>query len=217
MSSVYGALIGFALMLGALLLALFQSDPTALWQLSRSAGLVAYTMLWGSTAWGLLLSTRVGSELARPAHLMEAHQFLSQLAIGFTLFHALAMAGNQHLDLSLLNLLAPVSELRPLVALGQLALWLCVLLMVSHSLRKRLGNRWWRRLHYAAFLAFGAAAVHALALGSSSGQPVMRSFYLLTVGSVVVLTLYRILLREPARPGQKGRADGTRVHSAGGR
>lgn len=191
MSSVYGVLIGMALTAGAMLLTV--ADGPTQWQAGRSAGLVAYALLWGSVCWGLLLSTRVGAEVERPVHLMEAHQFLSQFALGFGLFHGLALRHGSDL-------------------LGPLAFLIALLVMVSHRLRQQLGNRWWRRMHYAAFLAFGAAAAHAIALGRS-----MPSFYLLTVGTVVILTIYRILAREPARSGTKGKPDGSRLHSAGGR
>lgn len=189
MSSFYGGVVGFALAAAALLLTL--AEGPALWRAGQMAGLVAYTLLWGSVAWGLLLSTRVGQELGRPPRLLEAHQFLSQFALGFALFHGLALRTESDF-------------------LGPLAFVVSALVLASHQLRKRLGNRWWRRFHYAAFLAFATAAAHALALGRPN-----PSFYLLTVGTVVVLTVYRVLAREPARPGPKGRPDGKRAHSAG--
>lgn len=191
MSSLYGVLVGVALSAGAMLLTL--ADSSTQWQAGRSAGLVAYALLWGSVCWGLLLSTRVGAEVERPVRLMEAHQFLSQFALAFGLFHGLALRHGADF-------------------LGPLAFLVAALVMASHQMRQKLGNRWWRRIHYAGFLAFGAAAAHGIMLGRS-----MPAFYLLTVGTVVLLTLYRILAREPARSGPKGKPDGSRLHPAGGR
>jgi DMSO/TMAO reductase YedYZ heme-binding membrane subunit len=40
------------------------------------------------------------------------------------------------------------------------------MLAVSFRLRKRIGPRGWRRLHYASFAAFGLAVAHALTAGT---------------------------------------------------
>jgi DMSO/TMAO reductase YedYZ heme-binding membrane subunit len=151
-------------------------------------------LLWGSVCWGLLLSTRVGQTTAPPRALNDAHQYLSELALGFTLFHALVL--RLHLDLW-----------GVLAALMLAAVWL------SSRWRKRLGNIWWRRLHYAGFVAFLGAAVHGLSLGQSS--PTMHAFYLLTVGVVVLLTIYRLAVREPSRPARTRSQGESRVHPAG--
>ena len=41
-----------------------------------------------------------------------------------------------------------------------------VVIYVSFSLRRRIGVRNWRRLHYLTFAVFGAATVHGLAAGT---------------------------------------------------
>ena len=208
--TIYAGLVGLALGGGALAVAWALSgpaDPTPLWQLSRSAGLVAYTLLWGSVCWGLLLSSRLGGQLARPPVVMDAHQYLSQVALGFALFHSLALTGG-HLGLAPAELLLPLGPWQPLLALGQLAFSLSALVLLSAGLRRQLGNLWWRRLHYVAFLAFGAAAAHGLLLGSSTGRPEIRAFYFLTVGMVLLLTLYRVLAA------REERCHGRRVHPA---
>ena len=41
---------------------------------------------------------------------------------------------------------------------------------VSFSLRRRIGVRNWRRLHYLTFAVFGAATVHGLAAGTDRGR-----------------------------------------------
>ena len=53
---------------------------------------------------------------------------------------------------------------RPLwTALGVLAAELMVLIYASFGLRKRIGVKNWRRLHYATYLVFALATVHGLA------------------------------------------------------
>jgi len=61
-------------------------------------------------------------------------------------------------------------------------------------LRKRIGQRGWRRLHYATFAAFVLALGHALTAGTDLrglGGPVLA---VLAAGPVLWLTFVRILL-----------------------
>ena len=52
------------------------------------------------------------------------------------------------------------------IAAGVVAGWLSLMLAVSFRLRKWIGQRGWRRLHYASFAAFGLALAHALMAGT---------------------------------------------------
>ena len=79
------------------------------------------------------------------------------------------------------------------VACGQVAIWLSVLLIASFHVRRRIGGRAWRRLHYASFAAFWLAFVHGIALGTETATPWASSLYLATAGLVIFLSLHRIL------------------------
>jgi hypothetical protein len=71
----------------------------------------------------------------------------------------------------------------------------------SFRLRKVIGQKGWRRLHYATFAAFFLALGHALASGTDlkgGGGPLVAA---LAAGPVIWLTLYRILM-----PRGQGRA-----------
>jgi len=61
------------------------------------------------------------------------------------------------------------------VAAGVVADWLTLMLAASFRLRKRIGQRGWRRLHYATFAAFVLALGHALTSGTTSRAAVARS------------------------------------------
>jgi DMSO/TMAO reductase YedYZ heme-binding membrane subunit len=82
----------------------------------------------------------------------------------------------------------------PAVAAGVVAAWLALALAVSFRLRRRIGRRAWRRLHYASFAAFALALVHALAAGTDlagAGGPILA---VVAGGPVLWLTLARVLL-----------------------
>ena len=150
------AMGGFVIGIGAAGLA---AGTTSFWYLSRATGFVAYLLLWGSVTWGLLLSTGTGRAWMRPAQLLDAHQFLSALGVGFACFHGLVLMGDRYVSFSLRAVILPFGgSYEPLlVALGQIALWLSLLLIASFHVRRQIGGRVWRRLHYASFVAFWLA------------------------------------------------------------
>jgi sulfoxide reductase heme-binding subunit YedZ len=89
---------------------------------------------------------------------------------------------------------------RPLwTALGVLAAELMVLIYVSFGLRKRIGVKNWRRLHYATYLVFAAATVHGLAAGTDSARPWAIWLYVGAFGAVCAATAWRVLTVVPAR------------------
>ncbi len=199
------AAAGFAIGVGASGLA---GETTSFWYLSRSSGFVAYLLLWGSMVWGLLLSSKIGQGKLRPPALLDAHQFLSNTALGFAFFHGLVLMGDRYLSFPLQAVLLPFASSYEtlLVAAGQVALWLSLLLSVSFLVRKRIGQRAWRSLHYSSFMAFFFVLAHAVWLGSDSSRPAVQLFYLATSGVVFFLTFYRILAsRKALSAAPKGR------------
>jgi predicted ferric reductase len=185
------AVAGFILGVGA---AGKAGDTHSFWYLSRSAGLVAYALLWGSVAWGILLSARPGGRL-RPATLFDAHQFLSNAAVGFAFFHGLVLMGDRYTSFPLSAILAPFAgTYKPaLVALGQIALWLTLFLSLSWVVRKQVGQRAWRAFHYVSYGVYWVALLHSVAMGSDTKLPWVRWMYIGSAAAIVLLTAYRML------------------------
>ena len=74
---------------------------------------------------------------------------------------------------------------RPLwTACGVLALDLMMLVILSFPLRKRIGMKAWRRLHWATYAIFGLATLHGLAAGTDTPTPWAFSLYVGAVGAV---------------------------------
>ena len=71
--------------------------------------------------------------------------------------------------------------------------WLSLMLAVSFRMRKWIGQKGWRRLHYLSFGAFALALGHALLVGTDLqglGGPVLA---LVAAAPVLWLTFYRLL------------------------
>jgi len=191
---------GLAIGIGAIGLA---GETQSFWYLNRSAGFVAYLLLWGSVVWGLLLSSKIAKGAARPPVLLDAHQFLSDIGLGFGFFHGLILMGDRYLNFPLRAVLLPFAgDYQPLlVAAGQIGLWLSALLIVTFYVRRWIGQKAWRWIHFSSFLAYWAVVIHGLALGSDSSLLWVQFFYLSTAAAVLFLTIYRILAtRQKRRP-----------------
>jgi predicted ferric reductase len=183
---------GFVIGMGATGLA---AGTTSFWYLSRASGFVAYLLLWGSVTWGLLLSTGTGRAWMRPPQLLDAHQFLSAAAAGFACFHSLVLMGDRYVSFPLRAIILPFGgSYEPLlVAFGQIAVWLSLLLIASFHVRRHIGGRLWRRLHYASFMAFWLAFAHGLLLGTERTTAFALIVYTTTASVVIFLTFYRVL------------------------
>jgi methionine sulfoxide reductase heme-binding subunit len=172
------------------------------WLIARSAGLVAFGLLTLSVWLGLAMSTRVlGTK--RQKQLLGLHQTLTWAALSAVALHVSAVLLDPVLHFGIASALVPLAApWRPGgIAAGVVAGWLGLALAASFHFRRRIGQRAWRRLHYATFAAFALALGHALTVGTDLrglGGPVLA---LLAAGPVLWLSFYRLLVpRAALRP-----------------
>lgn len=180
-----------------------KTDPT-FWLLARASGLTAYVLLTLSVLAGLVLKSRPFGKALRAATVTDVHRFLAMLGLGAVALHGAALVFDQTVGVSPLALVVPgLVSYRPIwTAAGVLAAELVVVIYASFALRRRIGVKNWRRLHYATFGLFGLATVHGLAAGSDSGAPWAFGLYAGAIGAVVMATAWRALaspVRAPER------------------
>jgi sulfoxide reductase heme-binding subunit YedZ len=173
-------------------------DPT-FWLLARASGITAYVLVTLSVLAGLVLKSRPFAAL-RPATVTTLHRTLALSALMSILVHGLALVLDTTVRISPLALLVPgLAGYRPLwTAAGVLTAELMTVVYVSFSLRKRIGHRAWRSLHWATYAIFALATLHGLAAGTDTSRPWVGALYLGAVASVVFATAWRALGR-PAR------------------
>jgi methionine sulfoxide reductase heme-binding subunit len=176
-----------------------KNDPT-LWLLARSSGFTAYLLLSTSALAGLVLKSRPFGRAVKAAAALDLHRFLALLGLGAIAAHGVTIALDRTVRMPLLGLLVPgASPYRPLaVALGVLAAELMAVVAVSFRLRRLIGQKTWRRLHWATYLVFALATAHGLLAGSDSAQPWSHDLYVGAVAAVAFATAWRALYR-PAR------------------
>ena len=177
-----------------------KADPT-FWLLARTTGFTAYLLLTTSILAGLVLKSRPFRSL-RPAAVTDTHRFLAMLGLGAVTMHGAALILDTTVHLSPAALVVPgLSPYRPLATgIGVLAAELMLVVYVSFSLRRRIGARNWRRLHWATYGIFAAATVHGLAAGTDSAQPWAFGLYLSAIGLVVAATAWRAVMPPVATP-----------------
>jgi predicted ferric reductase len=166
----------------------------AYWYMARAGGLVAYLLLWLSVIWGLTLSTKITDRLVPPLLAYGLHEFLSIGAVLFTVWHGLVLLGDHYIHFTLFHLIIPfIAPYEPVwTGLGIIGFYLSAILTGSFYVRKHIGQRMWRALHYLTFGVYGLALVHGWMAGSDSELTLLKLMYLLTGGSVLYLTYYRL-------------------------
>lgn len=189
---------------GRLLNWLFALDTVqALWYVTRAAGVIAYLLLWLATAWGLAVASKIFDPLLHRAFTYDMHQFISLVAIGFTLLHILVLFADQYLPFSVAQILIPfIAPYRPLwVGLGVIAFYLTLLVTVTFYLRRWIGQKTFRLIHLASFLAYAGVTIHGLLAGTDSSLPAAQLMYAGTALAIVFLTVYwRMMLRQNKTP-----------------
>jgi len=165
-------------------------QTSAYWYMARAGGMVAYLLMWFSVMWGLLLSTKMAVKRVPPTLAYGVHEFASILTVIFAALHAVVLLGDEYIDFNIFHLAIPfTAPYEPLwTGLGVIALYLTIAITASFYVRKQLGQKVWRALHYFTFAAYLLALVHGIAAGSDSGLLVSALMYWGTGFAVLALT-----------------------------
>ena len=175
---------------------------SAFWYMARSGGIVAYLLLWLSTVWGLTLSSKITDGLVPAPIAYGLHEFLSIGAVIFALLHAVVLLGDSYIEFTIFHLAIPfIAPYEPFwTGLGIIGLYLTAVLTGSFYVRKHIGQKTWRMLHYLTFAAYGLALVHGLMAGTDSGLTEMKLLYLSTGFTILFLTYYRLFTLKVKEP-----------------
>lgn len=173
----------------------------AMWYLTRAAGLLAYLLLWLSTAWGLAVTSKIFDPILHRAFTYDMHQFLSLLAIGFTVLHIGVLVVDRYLPFSAAQIFIPfIAPYRPIwVGVGIIGLYLTLLVTLTFYIRRWIGQKTFRAIHLSSFLAYAAVTVHGLMAGTDSALWAMQMIYAGTSLVIVFLTVYWVAFNRLGR------------------
>lgn len=187
-----------------LTLAAAGSSSTALWYLSRGTGAASLLLLTGSLALGIADVARWSSP-RWPRFVVDAlHGTLSLAAVLLVVAHVLTSVLDPFAPLRLTDAVVPFAgQYRPIwVGLGAVSFDLLLVLVVTSLVRRRIGARAWRVVHWTAYACWPPALVHTLGTGSDVRRGWMLALALVCVAIVVVAIGARVAAaREPRSAG----------------
>jgi predicted ferric reductase len=166
------------------------------WYATRLVAWLSYLAIAASVVYGLLLSTKILDAIAHRPISFTLHQDLGSIGLGLAGVHAMLLTLDRSVPYSLSDVLVPFAgPYRPLwVGLGQISLYLTLIVVASFYVRRRIGQRAWRMLHGVTFLAFAGAAAHGVMSGTDTATAWAWWAYAVPIALVVFLTAYRVVL-----------------------
>ncbi|MGZ4321200.1 MAG: ferric reductase-like transmembrane domain-containing protein [Solirubrobacteraceae bacterium] len=179
------------------------AGPSAYWYLARGTGAVALLLLTGSVVLGVLGSVRFHAGPKWPRFTIDAlHRDVSLLVIVFLVLHVLASVLDSFAPISLLDAVIPFGgTYRPFwLGLGAVSFDLLIALVVTSLLRRRMGYRSWRAVHWLAYASWPVAVFHGLGTGSDSKAWWMLALTGACVAAVLLAVFARIATTGPQTP-----------------
>jgi len=165
------------------------------WYLMRSSGVVSLVLLTGVMVLGIATANRWRPGRAPRFVTAGLHRSIALLAVCFVAVHVVTAVVDPYAMVSAVAVVVPfVGAHKPLeIGLGALSVDLVVALIVTSLLRRRLGLRVWRGVHWLAYLAWPVALFHSLGIGSDTGTLWMRAVTagcVAAVGGALVVRLW---------------------------
>jgi sulfoxide reductase heme-binding subunit YedZ len=177
--------------------------PSLYWYLTRATGAVALLLLSGSVVIGIAGVGRLRSRRIPRFVIDGVHRTASLLAVAFLVVHIITAAADSFAPISLLDSVVPFGgTYRPLwLGLGAIAFDLILAIAITSLVRRALGHRAWRAVHWLAYAAWPLAVVHGLGTGSD-----VRTTWLLAITAgclvaVLVAVVVRVGIGWPANVG----------------
>ena len=171
------------------------------WYGVRVTGFLAYFAFAGSVIYGLLLSTRLLDAIAHRPVSLALHKDLALAGLALSALHGLMLLGDHSYAFTLTAIVVPfASPYAPVaVGVGQLAFYLVAIVTGSFYVRRLIGQRAWRLIHYLTFLGFLGVTGHGIAAGSDSAAPLATWAYIVPCAAVAFFFAYRLVVGITAR------------------
>ena len=166
------------------------------WYTVRAMGFLAYLVVAGSVLYGLLLSTKILDAIAHRPVSFALHKDLAVVGFVLAMVHATVLLADGSFPFTPRAILVPFASpyAAVWVGIGQLTFYGLAVVTASFYVRRQIGQRAWRLLHYLTFLVFIGAIGHGVMSGSDSGAPWAFWLYLVPGAAAVFLLVYRIVV-----------------------
>jgi len=168
----------------------------AMWYITRASGLIAYVLIWLSMVWGLGVASKIFDTLLHGTFTYDFHQYISLLAVGFTLLHIGVLLFDGYMPYSLWQILIPfISPYRPLwVGIGIIGFYLMALVTVTFYIRTKIGMKAFRTIHVFSLVSYFGITLHSFMSGSDSSLPSVMVLYVVTFLITMFLIVYWLIM-----------------------
>jgi methionine sulfoxide reductase heme-binding subunit len=174
---------------------IFSLHGPGLWYATRATGLVTLLLLTASVLLGVLTAGRFASQ-RWPRFLSQGlHRNVSLLVLVFLTLHVGTTVIDTYTSIPLTAAFIPfTSSYKELwLSLGAVACDLLLALVVTSLLRKRIGHRPWRLVHWLAYACWPVAMMHGLGIGTDRNATWVFALTLACAGSVLIVATWRLL------------------------
>jgi sulfoxide reductase heme-binding subunit YedZ len=166
----------------------------ALWYVGRATGVVSLVLLT------VVMVLGVGSRSGRPAFglprfgVVALHRAASLLSVAFLAIHVVTLTLDPDAELKLVDLVLPFdATYRPVwMGLGTVGLDLTVAILVTSLLRRRIGVRAWRAVHWLAYLSWPVAVAHTVGTGTDRSTWWLLGTTLCCLAAVLAAGVWRL-------------------------
>lgn len=164
------------------------------WLIIRGSGIVAYGLLSASTIWGLMVSTKVLGRAVKAKGVTWFHESLGIASVLATIVHIVVLSTHDFLEFTWAELLVPGrSDWEPTaIAFGIVAFYGAVLISSSFYVKRWIGQRAWRAIHFGSLGVFVAALLHGITSGTDTQAPWVSALYGATGALFVLLVAVRV-------------------------
>ena len=186
-----------AAFIGGAALAAAGGESKLPWYISRASGIGAFVALSLSVILGLMTSMRMAIPGLGKAFNYEIHGFVSVLALTLVGIHGGALLFDSWFHFTPVHLLVPFISPYEAVwtGLGTLAAWGMAIVTASFWMRRWIGQRSWRRLHYVSFGVYLLGFIHGIFAGTDTGSLPVALTYAASITTVASLLALRIMIR----------------------
>jgi hypothetical protein len=198
---------------GVVAAAVAARGPSPFWFATRGSGVVTLVLLTAVVCLGILASVGWRTERLPRFVVAGLHRNVTLLAVAFLGVHVATAIADGFAPIRVRDAIVPfLSPYRPLwLGLGTLACDLLVAVVLTSLLRRRLGYRTWRGVHWLAYASWPLALAHSFGTGSDARLGWMAGLGLACVGAV----LAAVLVRVSSSPGELGPRLGAALAAGG--
>jgi DMSO/TMAO reductase YedYZ heme-binding membrane subunit len=170
------------------------AGPSAYWYLTRGTGLVTLVLLTASLLLGIVQERRWAPAASPRFIVVSLHRAVSLLVVVLLAVHVVTAVLDSFAPIPLLDAVLPFAgSYRPIwLGLGAIGCDLILALTVTSLLRRRLGLRAWRAVHWSAYACWPVALAHGWGTGSDTRTGWMLGVTLACAAAVLVAVGWRL-------------------------